>query len=431
MNVALIGNMNNNFFNFVRYLRDRGINADVLLIDNEFDHFSPTCDTFEKVNTDYVVQLTWGEGRSFLHTSAKVIEKDLNKYDFIIGCGYAPAFLEKIGKKLDIFIPYGGDLYGLPFAQSFNNYGDDFSFFQLLKNYKQIIRDFIYVRLRRNQRKGIRNASLISFPEFPQSLEWFDLLGVRNNFELGCPMIYDREYLTIEKNYSRSKWYGKFKKIRQENELVVFHHSRHVWNSRPEHPANKGNHILIKGFAMFLKEHPDVNACLVLFEYGPDVGAGKALIHELEIENRVKWFPILPRKEVMIGLSQSDIGATTFHFGEYGGGAEWEILLAGKPLLAFLDKKQAVGPKRKYPLINVIPQPDAVAVALEQCNADKARMIKTGENGRNWLLENFSNSTGAIVELIHQKERGNSVREVVNGWKTERKAQSFRELGFS
>ena len=38
--IALIGNMNNNFFSIARYLRDRSYQADLFLID-ELDHFLP------------------------------------------------------------------------------------------------------------------------------------------------------------------------------------------------------------------------------------------------------------------------------------------------------------------------------------------------------------------------------------------------------
>ncbi len=51
MKVAIIGNMNNNNFSLLRYLRDLGINAKLFLFKNdgtnESSHFSCSADTFE------------------------------------------------------------------------------------------------------------------------------------------------------------------------------------------------------------------------------------------------------------------------------------------------------------------------------------------------------------------------------------------------
>ncbi len=49
--VALVDNMNNNFFAFARYLKDAGIDAHLYEIpNNSMDHFKPQADTFEDVS---------------------------------------------------------------------------------------------------------------------------------------------------------------------------------------------------------------------------------------------------------------------------------------------------------------------------------------------------------------------------------------------
>ena len=47
MKVALVGNMNNNNFALLRYLRDLGVDAHLLLFDNEIGHFVPEHDTWQ------------------------------------------------------------------------------------------------------------------------------------------------------------------------------------------------------------------------------------------------------------------------------------------------------------------------------------------------------------------------------------------------
>lgn len=45
--VALVGNMNNNHFALLRYLRDLGVNATLLMFSNEAAHFYPQQDTWQ------------------------------------------------------------------------------------------------------------------------------------------------------------------------------------------------------------------------------------------------------------------------------------------------------------------------------------------------------------------------------------------------
>ena len=47
MKIALIGNMNNNFFSMLRYFRDLGMDATLFLFKNEQAHFLPKYDTWE------------------------------------------------------------------------------------------------------------------------------------------------------------------------------------------------------------------------------------------------------------------------------------------------------------------------------------------------------------------------------------------------
>ncbi|RMG40019.1 MAG: hypothetical protein D6732_03485, partial [Methanobacteriota archaeon] len=49
--VALIDNMNNNFFALGRYLRDLGLDVDLYEVPNALPHFRPQCDTFDDVSS--------------------------------------------------------------------------------------------------------------------------------------------------------------------------------------------------------------------------------------------------------------------------------------------------------------------------------------------------------------------------------------------
>ena len=111
--VAVIGNMNNNSNNLVRYLEDAGLMCEVLFFSNEADHFSPEADNLRPPVYKWR-KLSWGSYRQLFTTSVGTIRQDVEPYDFLIGSRLAPSYLEKAGIKLDLFMPTGGELHMLP-----------------------------------------------------------------------------------------------------------------------------------------------------------------------------------------------------------------------------------------------------------------------------------------------------------------------------
>src|ERR1044071_457243 len=106
MKIGILGNMNNMYFSLARYLADEGYDCDLLVFEHEPPHFHPTADTFQAHLNFTVKHLAWGDyGRFFINR--RQIENDLREYNFLIGNGTAPAFVNCIGRKLDLFIPYG------------------------------------------------------------------------------------------------------------------------------------------------------------------------------------------------------------------------------------------------------------------------------------------------------------------------------------
>lgn len=77
-------------------MRDWGFDCDFLLFNDELEHFHPECDTFEKADYSWIKQLSWGSEATFLETKSQQIKFDLYPYDVLIGCGLAPAYLDKM-----------------------------------------------------------------------------------------------------------------------------------------------------------------------------------------------------------------------------------------------------------------------------------------------------------------------------------------------
>jgi len=390
MKVALICNMNNGFFSLVRYLRDRGIDADLLIMKYEFEHFSPKADSYDDSYLDYTKRLSWGK-HNFLDVSSKVIEDDVKRYDVIIGCGSTPAYLNKINRSLDIFIPYGSDIYEMPFFR-----------LNKLENYYRIYQTYIR---NKNQRIGIQNSRYICIggtsPEFEQVFKKINYHG--NLVKIHYPAVYNKFYNPeeIQKYYKNSEFYNKFKKIRDDYELVIFHHTRHLWKNVPNVWSYKGNEILITGFANYLNRKDALNSCLVLFDYGPDVKASKKLIRSYGIEKNVKWFPKLYRKDLMIGVSLSDIGAYEFGKSWLTGGVLFEFLVMGKPILQYREDKMYENDfPELYPILNVKTAENITNAFIDYAkNPDVYRA--QGELGREWYQKHVvEHSVSEYMKII-------------------------------
>ena len=138
MKIGLIGNMNNNNFALMRYFRDLGADAHLLLYANDgqgsLSHFKPECDSWDIGRWQPYIHQTavpnapvaalglpysWAMGlRSMIRSwfglndsyvlpvSKNKIRSDYAGYDRLIGSGISPATLNRAGIDLDIFFPY-------------------------------------------------------------------------------------------------------------------------------------------------------------------------------------------------------------------------------------------------------------------------------------------------------------------------------------
>lgn len=373
MKVGLIGNVNNNFFVLTRYLRDRGINAHLFLLNGESPHFHPSADTFDDDYKKYTQQLDWGRQFSFFKTNAKQISQCFRDFDFLIGCNYAPAFLHKAGRRLDLFAPHGCDIFNYPF-------------FNLSYNY---LMPFLTL----HQRRGIENSQYILLdeinPEWDAVIKRLQFKGKR--LKTAVPFIYTPLFKPdpIDDCYKQSSWYISFKNIRQKHDIVVFHHSSHVWKNIPrEWPkgSTKGNDKVIEGFAEFVKKRRDIKACLILFEYGRDVVESKKLVKRLGIEESVVWLPVMCRRDIFIGINFADIGIGEIGLSFLSYGTIYEFISMGKPVIY---RREDPIYKNIYP--DLFPMTDAknakdITEALISYADDPLHFKKMGDQAREWYL---------------------------------------------
>ncbi len=377
MKIACIFNMNSNMFTIVRFLRDKGFDAHLLLV-NEDDHFLPEADSFSLDYKEYTHQLNWwpkktfDDGR-FTDVTEKQIRLDLKDYSVLIGCGYAPAFVEYGGRKLDLFIPYGSDLYEVPF-------------FKVWPAKRNTINN-LYPTL---QKKGIENSRNVVFDytkEQEPVFEKFNLKGVRQF--VFPPVFYTTDYNkdNIKNFYEQSSLYPVIKKIRTESDLLIIQHSRQSWKNPEDYFSNKRNDILIRAYAKFIETNQNVKSKLILLEYGSDVDESKKLIDSLNISEHVFWLPKSYRKEIFVALSLCDLGVGELGMSFLMYGTVGEFMTMGLPFIHNCDLKDYKG---KYPTlypVNHAYSEESLLLHFENYLKNKPPYLERAEDSRKWFMK--------------------------------------------
>lgn len=372
MKVACIGNMNNNFFSLVRFLRARGVDAELLMLDNELDHFGPQHDAFDETHASYTRRVPWGDVRRYRQTDARAVAASVAQYDALVACGSAPAFLARARRAVDVFAPYGTDVMDYPFLRLVRPRG-------MVSNWT----------FRLQQRRAIQDSGALMFdhsnPDMDRIVRRLGYGG--RHLPFAIPMVYTPIYnpYTIGCHQGQSEFANRFRNIRAEHDVVVFSSNRHVWTNPTAYAWDKGTERLICGFAQFVARRPDARGALVLFEYGSDVGDSRQLVSKLGIDSRVFWFPTMARRDLMLGLSLADFGVGELAHSFMACGTIYESLAMAKPLLGYRDdaayREQFA---TLYPMANVGSAEDVARVLSDYL--DRPSHYKAmGEAGRQWF----------------------------------------------
>jgi len=355
--IGLIGNMNNNNFALMRYFRDLGADAHLLLYSNDgtgtLSHFTPEADTWEIARwapfihqTDIpnapvaafdfplskaiglsstLRQLRGLQEYSVGAVTRSQIRRAYSGYDRLIASGSTPAALTRIGRKLDIFYPYA---VGIEFLGSYEFTSATHSPWH---------RRFINGVLHRKQLLGLKSAHRVLCTDREVTGSILLKLGVPN-IQQTIPMVYNQEnHPEQPPNSMLAEAYQLLRGAR----ITVLHHARLMWKkhkhySEEEHLlSTKNSDWLIHAFAALVSARPNMASRLFIVEYGPDVEATKKLVATLGIQESVTWLPKMARRELMWLLSRVSIGVGEFYSTRcmIWGGTGWETFASGKPLL--------------------------------------------------------------------------------------------------
>lgn len=392
--VALVGNMNNIHFSFLRYLRDLNVDAYLFLYKNEQPHFLPENDTWriEKWK-DFIIQtdITNGLERkdlSIFFYSKNKISKIFKGFDIIICNGSFPIYAHRAKIAIDFFLPY--------------SVGMEFLSINMQSPIKFLSSWIMRVLQSRAINKSVNRIVTLDFTN--ENLLNFKLLKKSPTF-LGLPMVYPELVDEVP------SWINKILEEQKKYDLIVFSHVSHIWKNIPGNWAVsiKKNQLLIEGFDLFCKKNPSLanRSKLYLLEYGPDVGETKKLISNYGIDRHVEWIPAMKRKELMILVNNADIGA-----GEFGGliwgGTGWEFMSQGVPFFQYVDCddiafKEITG--HEFPEIFNTDSPSTMAYHFANYFDNPELYKSKGRSLKKWFSETAGqNLVEKYIRLMQNKD---------------------------
>lgn len=379
--VALIGNLNNNFYVLQRYLIDNGVDCHLYIYSSDPIHFLPENDSWDNKGFENHKFLNWNVN-NLITTKKSVIQKEFIDFNYIFCCGVAPAFLWKAGIPINMILPYGSDLYELPFS----NARKPISFLK-----KLIFNHYL--------KNGIKEAELFFLSEknpiYHESLKRLKFSGKINN--CGVPLVYHPMIKTT--NNINSPFTKKINEIKNKFDFIIFHHVRHVWKSYLDTFYDKGNYKLFQAFRNFIDKRPDSKPVLILFKYGQDYKHSVKMVNDLNLNDYVIWFEKMPRKELMLGISSCDLVVGELTKSSFTYGVVLEALAMEKPIMHSRDDN-IYKDLKLYPMIHA-NKTEEIYKNLDYYYNNKNELSKIGKNGRIWYENHYvKKSIETIMQII-------------------------------
>jgi glycosyltransferase involved in cell wall biosynthesis len=365
-------NTQNNFYIYAKYLRQYGVDAEVVMDSKVVPkdarpdwHDSETYDWLHYFDLPYFVPFK--NPIKYLNQMDYLIDF-AKEFDLIVCSGLAPMWMRWTGKPF-VFFSYGSDLDQLPIYGWSGKTGQHFSITEKIVHF--IIK---YVHL-----NSIRRAksSVIA----PYQMATAKKLGLKNICYL--PHIIDINVFKLSIN--REQQSHRLHEI-LNCDLILFHPPRQAWVDRSQADC-KGNDKVFRAFAEFIQIY-NGKAKLLVINKGWDVEASKALIKELDIEDKVVWLYPMPKADMVMLYNSVDIVLDQFVVGVLALVAI-EAMACGTSAMTWItEATDGLYPERP-PIINAHHESDIVRRLCALADSKEYRE-RRGEEGRKWVKENCS-----------------------------------------
>jgi len=363
MKILHAGNMANLGYTITRQLRKNGIEADLLMQKNPPKGSDPI--RFDpEIHNEYPEWIEFFD-KSKWSWKINVIKKMRDKkYDLIHAYVEFPIFAYFSSKTI-VSNTQGSDFRELAFTNSLRG-----------------------ILLRRAYKKS---KAILFFQ--PDHLPLFSKLKLKNGIFL--PPLWDTSFFKPNE-VNREEFGDKF---------LIFHPANLEWRL-------KGNDVLIKGYAEFVKNNS--KALLIIVDRGIDSKKTHELVNNLGIENNVRFVEgPLNSSELLRFYNLSDVIADQFKLGALGS-IGWETFSCAKPLIAFINEKQY---KEVYGEVPPIANASTVTLINKQLEnlSDFNLRKKLGIAARNWIIKyhspnNFSKKLVKLYQSILDDEPIEQIR---------------------
>lgn len=393
MKVAVIDNTCNTGYVLMRFLNDRNIDTELIVLGGVEDHLDPLNDTFTNQYFDKIIYARLNEKGIWL--TNRDIHTLLDKYDFVIGSDIAPALCYRIRKQLDIFMPHGTDIFEYPFRK-----------INLKQFSKKDIGDWLYARW---QWSGINSYTRyflfdITNDENEAYVQRFKHPSFQRIWK-SSPHIYYPQYdpQQMDQVATNLEYALQLKALRSNGFRIIMHHCQHVWKTPQHNLFNKGTDKIIQGFRQFLSRHPAEKVKLVLFMRGRDYEHSLALVKELQLEDHIVWLPSMPRKHIMACLSHVDVGIGELGHSWFSYNVITEFMAMKVPIIHNCDMDYYRNiHETVYPMYHAATAED-VAGHLSAFIQSPEAFAETGLQSHHWWRKHVADNTldfiaGAIRE---------------------------------
>lgn len=370
MKVALIGNLVNMAYNITKFLRRRGIEADLLLSKSEIGTSNPVWEDPElkehwpewiRFWDDYS-RLTW-HGRLLASIpKVRILTPifQLRKYDLIHSFCTASTYSQFTGRPY-IATATGSDLRELASENT---------------------------KAGRRMRRAFIKAKIVFFASDEGHVQQVKKLGLAQAQFLP-PIIDTDKYAPFPSNMRKTNY-----------EFTIFHPSRLDWSYQGvDRSSTKGNDRFFKAFARFVKE--GYNAFLTIIDLGVDREKTRELIAELGISENVEFVPKMSKNDLIKYYNEADVVIDQFDVGSLGYVA-LEGMSCAKPVIVYVNTEcYKVCYPDLPPVLNARSEDEIYERLLEV--SDRARRETIGKNAREWILK-YHHWEKVIDKLIFHYE---------------------------
>lgn len=288
MKVFTYGNVLNNAFNMTRFLRAKGVDAEMFLDDSV-----PAAQNYPQWEQPRLAIEGYPEWIHYHHLGAadiirasgrfRQMAREFSRCDIALTCSWGP-ILARAANIPSVFYSFGGDL--------------------LVAHTRRELQE-VWHRSLAGMRPGVRGLALGIRQR--RALDHVDAIGILMGYQVNnyvkplgllpksvrLRLAWPIEEYAARPDPEITRKYAGF-------EIVYFMVARHTWRSVWN--DWKGNDKFIRAFARFVREsRPNVR--LVCIEKGVDVDGSKRLIDELGIAEYVEWVPEMNKDRIRAYLA--------------------------------------------------------------------------------------------------------------------------------